>query len=60
MAFFNLRVVAVLLAVAVVTVEPSLRRRQRCHPQVKYITQIETKYQELQIVNALVDSPPTP
>ncbi|XP_063866521.1 uncharacterized protein LOC135103753 [Scylla paramamosain] len=49
MAFLNLRVVVVLLAVAVVTVEPTLRRRQRCHPQVKYVTQYETQYQEVPV-----------
>lgn len=48
MAFVSVRVVAMLMVVAaLVTAEPTLRRRQRCHPQVKYVTQYETQYKEV-------------
>ena len=47
MAFINVRMVVVVLVVAAIaSVEPT-RRRQRCHPQVKYVTQYETQYQEV-------------
>lgn len=42
------RAVAVLAVVAAVVVaDPSFRRRQRCQPKTKYVTQYQTKTEEV-------------
>lgn len=56
MAVFSVRMVVMLVVVAaLVTAEPTLRRRrQRCHPQVKYVTEYETVYHEVRRREAVV------